>query len=456
MKPTQLVLLLLGVVALIFGATFATMYVGQSNKPLPPPPKGAALNQALSVEFFQRDYPLDPADSLSFAVTEYGQRGHHDFWFSNPNAEDVRLGLEKASCECAEVKVFIVPDSWRGALAVVAGGSLGASGQDVLSTLLTTRITEAASRDLGGDVKNLGDLPKTGTVIPARALGFVRLSWLAKRGSAGGGVQPVRHLVQLWTQDPNQGNRLALNMGTMFVDGVRVDRDELPIGDLGSRKQERRIVRCWSNTRADFTLDVESSGEPYIVCGPREPLTEDDIAELTRRGTLPVAVRSGYRYPVVVRERADDGSYFDTGAFNHRLTFKPREEMQLSARLEIAVRGYVRSDVVFDGGGQGVTFPTFQAENGATMETALSTERRDINLKVDRMAEFLTAKLSEPRLVGDRKTWTLTVEIGPNKVSGAFPRNEPYLRDSAIYLKVEGAERRMRIPVSGNARAGRK
>jgi hypothetical protein len=62
--------------------------------------------------------------------------------------------------------------------------------------------------------------------------------------------------------------------------------------------------------------------------------------------------------------------------------------------------------------------------------------------------------LGEPKAeAGGRRTWLLTLEILPNRVSGTFPRRDSVsYRDTAIYLRIEGAaDRRLRIPVSGKA-----
>src|SRR5262249_37799339 len=114
MKPTQTVLLLLGVVALIFGVTFASMYVGKSNRATPQVKKQAAGKDLRDLQFEFPTYPYgeDANDMRWQIVTEYGKRGSHDFWFANPNDEELRVGLARKSCECSDVHVLVAPEGW--------------------------------------------------------------------------------------------------------------------------------------------------------------------------------------------------------------------------------------------------------------------------------------------------------------------------------------------------------
>ena len=452
MKPTQTVLLLLGVVALIFGVTFASMYVGKANRSTPQVKKQAAGKDLRDLQFEFPRYPYgeDANDMRWQIVTEYGKRGSHDFWFVNPNDEELRVGLARKSCECSDVRVLVASEGWGSFLVAPRYTEIGLAGQHLLSTALaiTGRLSAAARQQMLDGATDLGELGSEGVSVPPRRLGVVRLSWEAKRKGAGG-TQAEALLLEVWSQDARR-TPAKLAVGMFLVDGIRLDVADLNVGVLRSNDTVRRVIRFWSNSRDDFDLEVTSTGAPFIVCGPREPLTEQDREELLKR--LGGPIRSGYRYPVLVRERADNGSHFDTGRFTHRLTFKPREYVNLSAPLEVPVNGFVRGDVVLAGADQAIVLPPFLVRDGASAKATLYTERRGLSLKVDRKPDFLTATLSEPKEEGRRTTWTLSVEIGPNKVSGSFPRNDPWLRDTAIYLKVEGADRRLRIPVSGTAR----
>ena len=90
----------------------------------------------------------------------------------------------------------------------------------------------------------------------------------------------------------------------------------------------------------------------------------------------------------------------------------------------------------------------FDARSGTSRQVRLTSDRRELNLKLAKHPPFMKVNLDKEK----PGTWQLTVAIEPNKVSGAFPRpdNEAY-RDTAIYLAIEGeGGRRLRIPVTGN------
>jgi hypothetical protein len=164
-------------------------------------------------------------------------------------------------------------------------------------------------------------------------------------------------------------------------------------------------------------------------------------------------VRSGFRFTITVREQMPNGERFDEGLFTHQVKVTTAERVHLAEPLEVTVRGAVRGDVSLIGAESGINLGIFAVKNGTRHQIRLQTGRRDLKLRVLSHPSFLNVKLSEPGTEGDRRTWVLSVEVEPNKVSGSFPRleDEEY-RDSAIYLKVEGpVNRKLRIPVSGKA-----
>src|SRR5207249_4632047 len=113
----------------------------------------------------------------------------------------------------------------------------------------------------------------------------------------------------------------------------------------------------------------------------------------------------------------------------------------------------VRGDISLVGADNGIVLEPFAVGTGVRHQIKLQTERKDLSLKLDRFPdEFMKVMLGEPQAeAGGQRTWLLTLEILPNRVSGAFPRRDSVsYRDTAIYLRIEGAAyRRLRIPVAG-------
>jgi hypothetical protein len=473
MKPTQVVLLLLVVVALIFGVTFATMYVGQQAKnPTRGPKNDSSGNLSLQLSFASTAYPEGevpatedrPARPRFYTeehrlVTEFGQRGHCDFWFVNPHSQEVRVGVLEKNCTCSEVRPYLIPEGEQALTALLAAG-LAPLGQDQAAGAVACRLSHLADfacgdailRGVAERAKPLEEMAqgnREGAAVPGKSFGFIRLGWEARRGGAVA-FRPDQYKATLWMQNRDRGGHATLEVAATLAEGLSLDVPELDVGSLVADEVSRHVVRCWSVTRDDFDLNVTSTGEPFIQVGPREPLTSEDRAQLSARSHA--VVRSGYRYPVVVREKTEKGAHFDEGPFNHALVFKPVQKVNLGAPLEVPVRGRVSGDIVVGSGDQAVRLQPFKVRDGTSVEVPLHTARADLNLSVERVPPFMTVRLSEPKREGGRKTWTLTLEIGPNKVSGSFPRAESeQLRDTAIYLKIEGADRRLRIPVSGNA-----
>jgi hypothetical protein len=454
MKLTQVVLLLVMMIAIIFGVTFASMYVGRS--PSTPPPhkkkdRDTTANAGLHLNFPTRVYPPDSRDPGRLIPTEYGLTGQHDFWFENPNDEEVRIGLLKKNCDCSTVQLGIVPN-WQAPLSstpaykvLQEAGSAADAGHPNDHAQELQRLA-ASAPSLRKLTPEAGDF----AVVPPRAVGFIRLVWEARRSP---GDPRKKFAAELWWQDPQKGGGLTLEANAFLVNGLRLDNADVNAGVLNPGDSAQRTVRVWSSTR--YKLDepeIASTGAPFITCGKPVPLTETDKTELSRYGG---EVRTGYALTVTVREQLPNGSRLDEGFFQHLIQIKPRERIILPEPLEVNVRGAVRGDISLVGADNGIVLEPFATGVGTRHQIKLQTERKDLSLKLERFPDsFMKVSLSEPKTEGsEQRTWTLTLEILPNKVSGAFPRRDSvsYL-DTAIYLRIEGAANRLlRIPVAGKA-----
>jgi hypothetical protein len=429
MKPSQTMVLLVVAVALVFGVTFASMYVSQSRQADKTRTKKKQTVPSLQLTFASVRYPEGESfnDVRKRVVTEYEKWGQHDFWFENNNDEEVLVGVA-GTCTCSEVRLLIAPDSWR----------------------KTYKEAPAARPELSAKAEGLIEVSRAGVMVPAKSFGFLRLGWTAKRDLR---LDPHRKLekklyaVDLWFQDPRWSN-VRLEVGAVLADGVEINVTDLDAGTLKSRDVASREVVCLSRTRPNFEVEVDSPVKPFIRCVSKVPLTEPELKRLASVG--PVA--SGYKLKIEVREEVDR-AHFDEGLFTHTLHVRPPADVILPKPLEIAVRGRVRGDVTVIGADNGIELQPFNFRESTTHQVTLQTGQRDIQLKVDHKPSFMTVTLGEPRMVDGSKTWLLSLKTEPNKVIGAFPRaDSEELRDCAIYLKVEGAtNRRLRIPVSGIA-----
>lgn len=453
MKPTQTALLLVALVVLVFAVTFASMYIQRT--PTNPRPKKEDTAPALSLTFARTRYPEPrnpqkdrPEDAEQPLVSEFGQGAHFDFWFTNDNDEEVRVGLNEKNCTCSNVKLFIAADGWRKQLAATAGQRHGLMSHIVLPAVVTAGADAGAFHEL-----RMSQPPQKGegVVVPARAAGLVRLSWEGRRGTAAVQGQPLN--AELWTQTPGTvGVRLLI--AALLVDPIHVDTTSVSVNEMGPGDAKTATVHCWSSSRPHFDVEIRSvTDNPLVVCH-KEPLTEADALELARaerqrarvKREPPRPVLSGWRIAVTVHESSKDGKRrLDEGPFTHTLILAPvgiRTEHR-----EVAVHGVVRGDVIVEGGGV-VKLEPFAARVGTSRQVVLTSEGPDLSLKLDDShppPSFLKVKLAKE----GAGSWRLTLEIGPNAVSGSFPRAG---RDSAIYLKIEGKDgRRMRIPVTGTA-----
>jgi hypothetical protein len=454
MKSTQIVLLLVLVVAIIFGVTFASMYVSQAPSKSPHKKKQdeTTANLDLHLTFPVRVYPPNSRDPGVLIPTEYGQTGQHDFWFENPNDGEVRIGLLKKNCDCSTVQVGIVPN-YQAPLSstyvyqvIEKANNAAGKGHPNEHAQEFARLATAAST-----LKKLTGEAGDAAIVPPRAVGFVRLHWEARRSPTD---PRIKLAAELWWQDPRKGGGVRLEANAFLVDGLRLDAPDVNTGTLNPGDSAQRTVRFWSSTRYQFEEPeiVSPSSTPFITWGKPVPLTDKDKAELYRYGG---EVRSGYSLTVTVREQLPNGSRFDEGFFQHSIQIKPRERIILPEPLEVNVHGAVRGDISLIGVDNGIVLEPFNVAAGTRHQIKLQSERKDLSLKLDRFPDsFMKVTLGEPTMeTSGQRTWLLTLEILPNRVSGAFPRRDSVsYRDTAIYLRIEGAaDRRLRIPVSGKA-----
>jgi hypothetical protein len=441
---TRVILPIAIVIGMIGGVTFVAQYSGSRPK------TGKNLDPSLDKTLSKHDLLIFPVkegkwDAVDeddkkptyIAEFEVHTRGHYDFWFFNPNADPVDIKLLSRGCTCSEVSIgqATSPDAMVGQFAIAAQA---ASGLGALAT------------DLGvwSQVDRWDPLPEKGDAVKVAGgkggmpgVGIVRLNWLARS------AEPANLSVKLWVGQNGKGEEIDLRLRVWFVKPFRLFVDgPLQVPELNTKGQKEKVkFRCWSSTRDRFDLKVkEDKDNPCFTCD-WQPLTErecDDLAATFLAETkTPTRVRSGYRVTVTVHERISDQVLLDLGPFHRRLLVTGPEDNVES----VLVNGWVKGEIRLRSSDKEIIdLGSFRAARGTMKAVTLTSEQRDLQLKVDSWSpDYLAVNLGKPETVDGAQRWELTV-TAPAGRSGRVPP------DSAVILQTQGG-RRMRIPVTGEA-----
>jgi hypothetical protein len=438
-KTGQLVAAVGALVVLVFGVTFAVNYLDTTGKSKDTPIlEGGDDKPILSLYVPERKFPADDQQTLEW---EAKKPGFHDFWFENKNDQQVKVGLNTKNCTCSSVELVSAPPD-------------APIKQEMLND-------KAKMQELEAKLKPVPLEHGETVVVPAGTTGWVRLRW--------SGAKPIDRLVaELWTTDKANGDRIKLEtlvtlLGAMLVDSPTREKDVGVVRAGGGANQTEIIV--FSCTRDSLKLRkpeaVEGQalpGKPFAVSEAVEVSAEEREKldkEFQAKG-LPSHVKCAYRITVTVRERSEDGKeVLDIGPFRRHVRIASADEG--IDPVEVVVSGTVEGEVAVLGAEQGrVLLNNFSAARGKQLPVTLQADSGNIDLTVDKTPDFIKAALSAPKKDSfGRNTWRMTIEVPPNKITGAFPRaDDPDLRDSAIYLAVKTKDappRRIRIPVQGIA-----
>jgi hypothetical protein len=432
MKPvSQIALAMLAVVALVAGITFVKQYQVDGGAPAPVTPTSQASpgKQAAEVRlhFPTTIWEWKPAADGQF---EQRSKGSRDFWFQNDNAVPVELGLKSKSCKCSDVSACVLPpDQAKRYREASANGGVPAI-------------------PLNPQPLEVDEL-KGVTVGPGEG-GVVRLAWEDKKEPSEQDRSELL-VVEVWAQaaggGPKTVNRLELPV--TFVPALRVTPPIIPLGDLGLGDEKTAEFKCWSSTRAKFSVTAkERSGEPCFTCSctPLASEARKDLEKATNSHVL-----DGYLVRVTVHERLSDTVQMELGPFGRRIDLKSDAGIEPTSVL---VTGVVRGDVTVgteDDKGR-IMLGFFSAKRGITKSVKLTAHRPGLDLRVERVEpegnplKVKSLTKLEPPLPGGRSKWELSIEVPPGTLSGALPDH------SAVRLAMPGnPPRYIRIPVVGDA-----
>ncbi len=195
------------------------------------------------------DRPPGAARSIE---TEEKSTGFHDFWFRNDNEESVKVGLDRMSCKCSSIELFLLPESSCPFLYAEAVALWGNALPGVLSACSTRtlaaqllRLQEPTGHELLKD-KDFVDVPGGG-------VGWVRMKWKGERP----GPQAVS--ASLWMDIKDDRDPTILQTRLYFHEPLRVNT-LLPVGLIPDEKLSSGVtynIICWSSTRTSLRLVAE-------------------------------------------------------------------------------------------------------------------------------------------------------------------------------------------------------
>ena len=459
MKKSQWIPAVFVLAVLISVVTYAMNYLGGSGQRVVDP----TILTARELVFLEKYFT--PPESL--LECEEQTRGHVDFWFYNPHAATVQLGLDRTSCRCGRVDVRVLPEEQRSWVPRAAVALMGVGSSGPLQLLTMQRL---ATHQIQDDIEGHELLKKNEQApVPAGAIGWVRLGWSERKGK-----QILK--AELWFDNPTDGKIATLNVGLFFHEPLRVRNilRVLPLDDEALQKGVHESIVVWSSTRKSLRIVAtptltrgSAQNDPFVV-GEPEPLSSEEVAALgeahnekskTMSEETRGSVLCAYRIPITLHAMAADGKTpFDIGPFRRFVTISS-PDVTNDAKV-ILVIGRVKSviGIATDEEGGGVNFHDFPGSRGKVEVITLQSRDTDVKLTFDRerTSSFLDATL-EP--VTSSPTgflfWTLRAKVLPKMVDGEFPRTkDPLYEDSAIYLNVTSSGkplRSIRIPALGRA-----
>ncbi len=463
MKQSQWTIALVLLVVLVFGVTFTLQYLGNTDPGDRPDRPTRVDSQLLDLAFFEPQFP--PREDQPPTEQEQGENGYHDFWFVNDNPRAVGLWLKRESCKCSDVLAFLAPSEWVARQSAQQEGQADAKLSEKLRPLVRNVDKDPEAKKMLAKVEGIKLEGDVHVKVPARALGWVRVTWRGDRQ----GAAVTAFSADLWMDQKDSSNVATVRAGVRFVPALRVaeDRTERDLNELSARNLPFKMdITYWSGIRSELsvtprmvTIRKDRERDPFVV-GKPVALKESERAalqeQLTRAGETS-RVRCAYKVPVEIRDRSKDGKTFlDIGPFRRQV------ELVLEGKEEpaavVTLTGRIQGDLGLSTDNQygQILFKEFLANRGKTRRVTIWSDKPDVKLEVDqeRTARFLKVHVPEKPELGEggRRTWTLTVEIPPKAVYGRFPADDnEKLRDCAVYLKTGRDQPTLRIPVSGVA-----
>jgi hypothetical protein len=458
---------------MVGGISFVSVYLGDIRQ------KNTDETQLTVPTTLVFPFKTFPREEDKVQTTEVGKVGHQDYWFVNEGGQEVLVGLNEKGCTCSEVELTVAPPSWMPYLvrsAVVQALQYPLRGWDNVVSLVVATDRTHLFPELP-DAQGTMLTREFSANVPAGAVGRVRLSWRQEQ------VKPLRTYADVWigriggpaNARLETGVRISLPMEVnkeVTIDAVTERELEKMEADKTERSRRGRgWIVCFSLTRPYFRLKAEvvherpqdAKSDPIEV-GEPIPLEPEVLRRMEEKQEAMHRLTAlyGYRIPVTVRPRAQDGTPMEWGRF-HRVVQLSSPDPGIDP-VQIKVMGEVVGDISVGVGDEAgaINLGPFRKSQGAHRSINLETDEKNIDLELDqkRKPKYLNVNLSNPQDTGSHRSWVLRVEVPPRAAQGEFPRaDNPDYRDSAIYVKTKGGKtgtslRSIRIPVHGVANEG--
>jgi hypothetical protein len=455
-SPGQIGLALVLIVGLIAGITYVKQFQGDAP---PPASERSGPGKAGQGPILQLDFPVKAKEWDPPSAGEFERKtdGHYDFWFNNPHAQALNLGVKNKSCRCAEVDICVLTDKekirYRHHALHSAASQLSFSNAGLTGLLPCLLLQEEQEPAVGG-VKlrwEKMESDKSFLTVPAKGGGLVRFNWIGERTKDSN----ERLGVELWMQTneerPSPQVMARLELPVSFVAPLRVEPHKFAMDEMSHGDERLADFMVWSSTRANFPLHVrEQSDDPCITC-TCTPLASAYCRILA--DTTKTRVLSGYRVLVRVRERVSEKQRMELGLFSRKIILSSSPDISPGT---IMITGGVRGEIAIgteEDKGR-LRLGSYRSSLGTSKSLILQAEVPGLELKQEYIKveppelSYMQITLEkQPATQGDsRSRWRLLVSVPANGPIGVLPEH------SAILLQVPGQPpRQIRIPVTGVA-----
>lgn len=467
-------------IALLFGVIFGITFISNNTNtpteaPKPFVPQAKRVEPLLFGISSAEPNPLssNPALRDMRIDWEVGIPGHFDFWFQNPNPEEVQIFLQGKSCTCAGAKLAVIPqESTTKSLQL---SSIGILGNPLQSMAMLPFAAAELTKDLNWvdmSMENESDRKMIPGAKGNPQWGILRVTFSNAKPS-----EQKRITAAIMSTLPNGvPSRKELSVMSRVGSGLSVfarfkgGPSMVDFGVIHPYESATRDVYLFSFTRPEMSPRVawlsKEDTDPCLTFTPPVPVIGSEFDEVvnlidTEFKLGPVRILSMSKITVTLRERIEEG---DPKKIVHRMEMGPFEKLLIASlgdssdhsAQRIPIRGTIRGELRVVSG----TDERDRIDFGKTVN-ALTGETREVEIRSDKVgldAELLPELTSPPYLQVEmtlkgeqagRKSWNLKVRIPPQKLNGSFPA------DSAIIIKLkDGSNHRIRIPVIGQALEG--
>jgi hypothetical protein len=471
MKESQWVVAAVLLAALVFVVVFASQWLGTGNQtggPIEPPtlpPKLTLLAE-----------PFDPKTATQLEVEDQTDQGRHDFFLVNDHKETIKVGLNRTSCKCSGVDIYLLPGDGTKWVAsefallrgTAPGGPLNA---------LASHIGVLGLMEREGVKHEMLSKNESIDVAPG-GLCWARLHFKPRAGVA----QTLT--AELWCEDPN-APPIVLGTKVLAYEAYKV-RPNFRVGtlkeeELRARDGVTRYIEVWSSTRPTFEVKARrvsirsSTGADPCTVGTPVPMTPRELNDLARIleaeasslvPTMRGPVVGGYRIPVNFKLVSADGKVpFEVGPFHRRVQVECEGLPGPAEGKSVLILGRVAGliEIGDEPNSSEVRLGLFRRSRGANGLVTLSAGEAGVKIEFDRekTPKYLSAVVPKEPEVAKRKGvpyrwfWRVEVKALPNTVVGEFPRRDNVeYEDSAVYFRAvrkDGKVVPVRVVVSGSA-----